>query len=241
MAQVGPCYNLRSEAQMSLPEHPKSAETTQHALEADRVLTELLRDSAMTSPGIQKKLVRSFRGYPAKDREKLITARLAALVESGKLYKYPRLGKSRSIKYSLRPAAASDYVGGLRKQLDTLARAVASAGVTRDDLLAAVREAVFDQQTRADDLPQRILEYLKGKPGGISVGRLRQEFGFPIERKGPFDAAVVALYQQHRVFLDRHDFPQGLDEAERNELVTDGSGNYFVVIGLRDADAESVS
>jgi hypothetical protein len=225
---------------MTPPDDPQTP-PSEFASRADAALTELLRDSAMTSPAIQKKLPRSVLGCPAKQRPKLINARLTALVQSGRLYKYPRLGKFRSVKYSAQPAAAGDFVAGLRKQLDGLAKALAAAGVTRDDLLSALREMVAPERSGADDLQLRILEYLKEKPGGMSVGRLRQEFGLPAGRKASFDAAVLALYQQRRVYLDRHDFPQGLDQAERDELVTDGSGNYFVVIGLRDADAESVS
>jgi hypothetical protein len=51
---------------------------------------------------------------------------------------------------------------------------------------------------------------------------------------------VISLYRQHRVYLARHDYPLGLDESEKSELVSDGEGNYFVVIGLRDPDAESI-
>jgi hypothetical protein len=114
-------------------------------------------------------------------------------------------------------------------------------------------------------LPRRILEYLKAKPAGVGLGQLREELGLRAGEKkafdqtafdkaafdkaafdkaafdkAAFDKAVLGLYRERRVYLDRHDYPQGLDAAARDQLVSDGSGSYFVVIGLRDADAESV-
>jgi hypothetical protein len=220
---------------LSQPEDPRNPESA-----ADRAIAEALRDAAMTAAALRKKLNRPLAAWPAKERPKLITERLRVLVESGRLYKYPRGGKVRGIKYSARPAAASDYLGTLRKQLDALATKLASAGVRRDALLDALRVEA-PAQAPADELPHRILQYLKGKPGGIGVTQLREECGVPVERKAAFDSAVLSLYRDRRVYLDRHDFPQGLTEAERQELITDGAGNYFVVIALRDADVESVS
>ena len=89
-------------------------------------------------------------------------------------------------------------------------------------------------------MPQRIVECLKTKPGGIGLGQLREELGVSLDEKARFDRAVLSLYREHRVYLDQHDYPLGLDEEAKNQLVTDGDGNYFVVIGLRDADAESI-
>jgi hypothetical protein len=51
--------------------------------------------------------------------------------------------------------------------------------------------------------------------------------------KAEFDQAVLSLYKDRRVYLDRHDHPLRLSDAERWNLVFDGVGNYYVGITLR--------
>jgi hypothetical protein len=48
-----------------------------------------------------------------------------------------------------------------------------------------------------------------------------------------FDRAVLELARQGRLSLHRHDFPSSLSPAERDELVTDGAGAYYVGMALR--------
>ena len=51
--------------------------------------------------------------------------------------------------------------------------------------------------------------------------------------KAHFDAAVLDLSRQGRVSLHRHDYPASLTPQERDELVTDGAGTYYVGLALR--------
>jgi hypothetical protein len=52
-------------------------------------------------------------------------------------------------------------------------------------------------------------------------------------QKTQFDRAVLELARQGRLSLHRHDYPASLSAAEREELVTDGSGSYYVGMALR--------
>jgi hypothetical protein len=201
---------------------------------ADSGLMRLLTDAALGASALQKMLARDLSGYPGKSRPQLISRRLEALVKAGKLYRYPRGGKVKGIKFSAKPAAAGAYVGAFLKEFEALGRRLAPAGVTREAIIAALRG-------EATDLRHRILEYLQTKAGGIGIGELRENLApEPIE-KARFDQAVLSLWRQNRVNLDRHDFPQGLSDADRDHyLVPDGKGNYYVMIGLREIDAQPV-
>ena len=55
--------------------------------------------------------------------------------------------------------------------------------------------------------------------------------------KAAFDKAVLDLYHQRRVHLDEHDYPAGLSDQQKEELVGE-KGKYYVNIGLRDEAAE---
>lgn len=200
----------------------------------DSLLPDLFVDAALTVNDLQKKLRRPLAGFSTVQRQELVERRVTGLVDAGKLYVHPPPGRTRP-KYGRKPPAAEGYVGKLRKEVDALAAKLQAYGITREQILEALRGEV-----PAGGLPQRIAEYLKSRPGGIGVGQLREELGIPPADKASFDAAVLWLYRQHRVYLDQHDYPLGLDDEGRNQLVSDGSGKYFVVIGLRDADAESL-
>jgi hypothetical protein len=199
---------------------------------ADSGLMRLLAEAALGVSALLQKAGGDLPGYPGKSRPKLISNRLEALVKGGKLYRYPRGGKIRGVKFSARPAAAADYAGALAKELEALAKRLAPAGVTREAIVAALRRDVTD-------LPHRILEYLQTRPGGIGIGELRENVAPQLAEKARFDQAVLSLWRQNRVNLDRHDFPQGMSETDRDHyLVPDGRGNYYVMIGLREVDAQ---
>jgi hypothetical protein len=86
------------------------------------------------------------------------------------------------------------------------------------------------------NITSQIVQYLKARPGGAGVGQLREDLGLSAADKPAFDKAVLSLYRQRRVYLDRHDYPQGLSAVERDGLVPDGLGTYFVLICLREPD-----
>lgn len=85
----------------------------------------------------------------------------------------------------------------------------------------------------APNLEHSILDKLKGKPGGLSLIEVRTSLGGRGKAKAEFDEAVLSLYKDGRVYLDRHDHPLRLSDAERRDLVFDGAGNYYVGITLR--------
>lgn len=198
---------------------------------ADSALMRLLADGAVGASALEKKLSSDLAGYPGRSRPTLISGRLEALVKAGKLYRYPRGGKIKGIKFSARPASAAAYVGALQKEVEALARRLAPAGVTSEAIIAALRG-------EATDLSHRIIEYLQTIPGGIGIGELRESLAPQPAEKARFDQAVLSLWRQKRVSLDRHDFPQGMSQADRDHyLVPDDKGNYYVMIGLREVDA----
>jgi len=197
-------------------------------------LMELLADAVESPSGAVKKLTSRLAGFSDKERGALVESCLEALASAGKLYRHPVRGRTR---YGARPAAAAGYVKALRKEVDALAKKLAPAGVTREQILAALAD-----DARGDRLSERMLDHLKAKGRVVSIGELRESVAPAPEDKSRFDDAVLSLWRQRRVFLDRHDYPQSMSDSDRNhDLVLDGKGNYYVMIGLRDADDQPVS
>ena len=92
---------------------------------------------------------------------------------------------------------------------------------------------LVDGMLPASNLEHNIINKLKGKPGGLSLIEVRASLGGQGKAKAAFDQAVLSLYRDGRVYLDRHDHPLRLSDAERRDLVFDGEGNYYVGITLR--------
>jgi hypothetical protein len=61
----------------------------------------------------------------------------------------------------------------------------------------------------------------------VSIRELRRSMNLP---KKDFDRAVLSLASQGKVALHHHDFPTSLSEAEREALVQDERGTYYVGI-----------
>ena len=64
----------------------------------------------------------------------------------------------------------------------------------------------------------------------VAVSLLRSESGLP---KAAFDRAAVELMREGQVYMAPHDHALRLPESERDVLVSDGKGNYFVSFSLR--------
>ena len=71
-----------------------------------------------------------------------------------------------------------------------------------------------------------------GAERGALVGarELRRAVRLP---KPDFDHAVLELARQGQLSLHRHDYATSLTPQERDELVTDGDGTFYVGMALR--------
>ena len=122
------------------------------------------------------------------------------------------------------------YLKTLEEQSSALAIKLRTGGITREQMAAGL----VDGMLQAPNFELSILDKLKGKPGGLSLIELRVSLGAQKGKaKAEFDQAVLSLYKNRRVYLDRHDHPLRLSDAERRDLVFDGAGNYYVGITLR--------
>jgi hypothetical protein len=121
------------------------------------------------------------------------------------------------------------YLKALEEQSNALAAKLSAQGITRKQTAAGL----VDVMLPAPNLEHKILDKLRGKPGGLSLIDVRASLGVKAKAKAEFDQAVLSLYKNGRVYLDLHDHPMRLSDAERRDLVCDDAGNYYVGITLR--------
>ena len=90
------------------------------------------------------------------------------------------------------------------------------------------------------DLERLILErMLRLYPSAVNgapvlLSQLRQALRSEISDKDVFDRTIMRLAEHGRVAAHRHDYAGGLSQEDLAALVSDGQGNYFIAVTLRD-------
>lgn len=188
---------------------------------------------------------------------------LKEMVKDGSVFEWPKLGKKiTKVLYSTQPADPSKYLDPalekFRKELKALAGKLQSAGVRYDDLIGASRMALGGSAPPPAppvepspepappvpppdrvDLSDLILEGMeKVKPGArngasVTIATLRHAMEVQGLDKQTFDNEVLHLAERAVVDLHRYDYPAGLSQAERDEMVPDGQGGYYLAIARR--------
>lgn len=175
-----------------------------------------------------------------------------SLIETGRLREHPPVGKSKTLKYGTEPPACEPYLKDVGKSLARIVSQLTSAGVDSQTLAKAVAvclkeagiptslngsEATRDANVGLADLD--LLMLMKQiEPGAergalVTARELRRAANLDKLR---FDQSVLELARQGRIMLHRHDHAAGLSVSERDELVTDGAGAYYVGMALRRVD-----
>jgi len=164
---------------------------------------------------------------------------------SKQVCEYPKYGKVR-IRYGLEPPEPGPYLGKAVQEIIAVQRLLAPFHVSLEAIHDAMgRELGLEHETRAPSREQPrgetvsleterlILEAITRlqSPGQtralVSIRELRRSMNLP---KKDFDRAVLCLASHGKVALHHHDFPTSLSQAEREALVQDERGTYYVGI-----------
>ena len=177
------------------------------------------------------------------------------LTSRKEIYCHPPLWKSKHFMWSPSPPAPEPYLKGIRDQLATVVKELQSASVPQADLRrAAVQmlesvgisfgaassvttDAAAGGREEAVDLLalMQIVEPSADRGVLVAARVLRAAAKIP---KAEFDTLTLQLSRQGKIALHEHDFVGSLSCEERDELVTDGHGNYYVGMALRPGQAE---
>jgi hypothetical protein len=191
-------------------------------------------------------LRKSLKGFGESQFQQILSGALAAHL----LWRHPPLGKSKHELIGKAPPSPEPYLRDVGQQLAQVVSRLQAAEIPREALRRAVLQMVeaagveFTPGTLAVpgarilpahppvDLIRMMRRIEPGADRGALIGArdLRREAQL---EKQHFDQAVLELARQGKVSLHRHDYPTGLTESEREDLVYDGAGNYYVGVALR--------
>ena len=171
------------------------------------------------------------------------------LREAKSIFPHPPV-KSGPELFGIHPPAPEAYLKIVQAELMKTVQKLRDASVPLEALRRAIVQIVeavgipfsastsgakiFDTPTV--DLISLMHRLEPGASRGALVGArdLRRAAGLP---KAAFDQAIFSLAKAGQVSLHKHDYPASLTETEREELITDGHGQYFIGVALRPSDA----
>jgi len=210
--------------------------------QASEKILEALNEIPLTKTDLKSKLTKSLTEWPPTRRDEM----LARLIREKRVYKVKPLAGNGQLLSARAEATPQDYV---RLALQSAVDRLKSKGLTAEQVMAVAREVLqagpalpATPPSRHDDvdLERLILERMLGlKPSAatgapVELSQLRHALRPEVADKDVFDRAVMGLAEQGRVAVHRHDYVSSLNQEDLAALVSDGRGNYFVAVTLRD-------
>ena len=166
----------------------------------------------------RRELVRAILPRAHDCGTKIAQSTVRALLQEGRLRSEKIIGPALCYRTDRPQALVEASYAALRQRLGRLG--IGDAEMATADISPA--DALFDQIV--------LLQPAPGVP--VTVRSLRA--AMPGMSKAEFDAAVLSLADQQRIYLTTHDHGWALPEAERQELVWDGGQKLYVAVTLRD-------
>jgi hypothetical protein len=208
---------------------------------SERIL-EALSEIPLTQTDLKSKLRSLLIGWPQTRRDEM----LARLIKEKRVYIVPPLTGKAALLSARDEATPQDYV---RLALQLAVDRLKTRGLTVEQVLTVAREvlqpapaspAISPSSHDAADLERLILERIlrlypsavNGAP--VQLSQLRQALRSEISDKDVFDRTIMRLAEHGRVAAHRHDYAGGLSQEDLAALVSDGQGNYFIAVTLRD-------
>ena len=211
---------------------------------SERIL-EAVSEIPLTQTDLKSKLRSLLIGWPQTKRDEM----LARLIKEKRVYKVPPLTGKATLLSARDEATPQDYV---RLALQLAADRLKTRGLTAEQVMTVAREVLqpapaspaispsHHHDQGVADLERLILERIlrlypsaaNGAP--VLLNQLRQALRSDISDKDVFDRTIIRLAEQGRVAAHRHDYAGVLSKEDLAALVSDGQGNYFIAVTLRD-------
>lgn len=191
---------------------------------------------------------------------RIVNTTLTVLIKEKTLFEIPPWGSYKKSRYAAHPPDLKLYLDKTRKEFDRTGRKLKKAGIGTEQVFAAFEKmlslsrtavsssGVDDKETFQPILPEpdisetvlnRIVKtMLRIVPGAakqapVWIPDLRNALDLP---KYTFDRAILTLAKQGTVFLNKHAHPAQMTDAERETMIAEGQGNFYVVVVLREGN-----
>jgi hypothetical protein len=165
----------------------------------------------------------------------LLRRTLDDLVRERRIHLHPKVGRKQPYGQApadptslLAPLVKAAIAKAVKKGYDEAAARAALARLAGGEALAA------DEADPAVLIHDTVLELNPRAADGalVYVPHVRVAVGGRME-KDRFDRALLALFSQGRIQLQSHPAPAQLTAEEKEAMVPDGRGSYYMAVGIR--------
>ena len=190
----------------------------------------------------------------------IVNTTLTALIKEKTLFEIPPWGSYKKSRYATHPPDLKLYLGKTQKEFDRVCQKLKKAGIAAEHLFAAFENMLSLSRTAASPsrmanrqdsqpaLPEpdgsemvlnRIVNTMlnivpsAAKQAPVWIPDLRNALDLS---KKTFDRAILILAKQGKVFLNKHAHPAQMTDAEKETMIADGQGNYYVVVVLHEGN-----
>ncbi|MDB5386811.1 MAG: uncharacterized protein JWM11_2457, partial [Planctomycetaceae bacterium] len=174
------------------------------------------------------------------------------LLNQNDIRQHPPVPGGKHVLFGTRPPVLGPYFKDVSSQLTKVIATLLSANVSNAELRQTLMQLIEDagivfgdsalpnDSAAVDSTDFDVIGLMKrlepGAERGALVGARELRRAAQIE-KSRFDTAVLGLARQGKLSLHRHDYPTSLTQDERDDLVTDGAGTYYVGLAIRRSEA----
>ncbi|MDM8517338.1 hypothetical protein QUF76_14140 [Desulfobacterales bacterium HSG16] len=217
-------------------------------------IIKILSDKNLTRAALDKKLAGQMFGHSLNHIKTLRIKILNQLIREKQIFEHPPVGFHGKVSiFGTRMADPRLYFSNVKKEFETICKKLRKTGIPNEMIYKAAREVLMpdeeNAQTRAakpsiakicDQSPEtcakQVLEaIIRVEPAAlqqvlVSTNSLRLAAGLT---KEIFDRTIIYLARQEKLFLHEHACPDAMTDEDRNLLVKDDQGNYFMGVVLR--------
>ena len=201
---------------------------------------------------IRAALKKTMFGCSDHKADDLARKTMARLRSEQMIFEHPPVGRLRAARYATRPPDPAPYLKKTLEAYEKARRQLKNSGLSEEQLFNALRNTLLppteitapegetaaspDAAEPSADLSERILKRMvEIKPSAadealVWIPELRAAMNVP---KRVFDDAILEMARRDTLILHRHAHSGRMDRAEREEMVTDGRGNYYVGVVWR--------
>jgi hypothetical protein len=205
---------------------PRPPATVYSTVALDHWITDQVIQELTTRPSTQAELKQRIPG-PLRALLREILGRL--LVEK-RVFQHPPVKGRRFL--SLEPPDAAQ---ALSRELTRLFDKARRLGFSLEDVAAALRRFTTRHVEDEDVILDAMVNLKPASARGalVYLPDLRRRLQDRFRNKQEFDRAILSLAEKGRVQLQSHSLPASLNEVEREAMIDNGRGSYYMAIGIR--------
>ena len=227
-SDTGPIYNWKPPSVKTMRFWTRSR-SEYRAITRDLIIREI-RTSAQPRKALLSALKLMAPAFTGKEIDQL----LGSLLLEGIIREYSGLFPPRFKVLAAEPPYSLYFQEAVKK-------IALVTGSSDKEVLAFIRNHFLQPATAKDDIDyaglivERMIQLKPAAATGalVSIRDLRRSIKKENIDKERFDETVMALARRGIVDLHRHDLPSSLSMEERDEMLVDKHGNYYIGIALR--------